>query len=142
MNKLKGIGVATLVILFLVGLSLGGLAWRYYTAEIRGKVDAQESIESASSRIQRYQEFFGICQSVQTKEDAIDNLRANTTMDEEKKGVAITANQNARSALINEYNSKSAQSYTAGRFKASNLIYQIPRGIYKENRTTCITSTD
>lgn len=138
MGKIKGVGAFLLAIVVLIALALGGLAWRYYTAEIRGRVDAQEQIESAPSRIQRYQEFFNLCQSIQTKEDSIDNLRANSTMDEERKGTAITANQNARAQLINEYNSKSAQSYTAARFKASNLVYQIPRGSYENNRTNCI----
>jgi hypothetical protein len=140
MGKIKGVGVFLLVIVLLVVLSLAGLAWRYHTAEIRGRVGAEEQIESSASRIQRYQEFFSICQSVQTKEDAIDNLRANTSMDESRKDSAITANQNARAQLINEYNSKSAQSYTAARFKASNLIYQIPRGAYESNRTNCIVN--
>lgn len=138
MGKIKGVGAFLLAIVVLIALALGTLAWRYYTAELRGRVDAQEQIESAPSRIQRYQEFFNLCQSIQTKEDAIDNLRANSTMDEERKGTAITANQNARAQLINEYNSKSAQSYTATRFKASNLVYQIPRGPYENNRTNCI----
>jgi hypothetical protein len=139
MSKTKGVGAFLLAIIVFIALALGGLAWRYYTAELRGRVDAQEQIESAPSRIQRYQEFFNLCQSIQTKEDAIDNLRANSTMDEERKGTAITANQNARAQLINEYNSKSAQSYTAARFKASNLAYQIPRGPYENSRTNCIT---
>ena len=143
MKKEMSQGVLAIIVLViaLVVASLSSLAWRYFTAEVRGTVDAEEQIESASSRIQRYQEFFNICQSIQTKEDAIDNLRANSTMDEERKGMAITANQNARSNLINKYNSKSAQNYTAERFKQSNLVYRIPRGIYKDQRTTCITST-
>lgn len=138
MKSLKIFGAIIAVISLLVAISLGGYAWRYFTAPIKGKVGAEEQIESAPSRIQRYEEFFGICQSVQTKEDAIDNLRANSTMDQERKGAAITANQNARAALINEYNSKSAQAYTAARFKASNLIYQIPRGPYQGSRTQCV----
>lgn len=140
MGKLKGVGVIVLLLVLIAVLSFGTLAWRYYTAELQGRVDAEEQIESSSSRIQRYQEFFSICQSVQTKEDAIDNLRNNTSMDDQRKGSAITANQNARAQLINEYNSKSAQSYTAARFKASNLIYQIPRGPYENVRTNCVLS--
>ena len=140
MGKLKGVGVIVLLLVLIAVLSFGTLAWRYYTAELQGRVDAEEQIESSSSRIQRYQEFFSICQSVQTKEDAIDNLRNNTSMDDQRKGSAITANQNARAQLINEYNSKSAQSYTAARFKASNLIYQNPRGPYENVRTNCVLS--
>lgn len=139
MGKLKASGVVVLVIVGLVVLSLLGLGYRYMTAEIRGRVAAEEQLRSAPSRIQRYQEFFSLCQSVQTKEDAIDNLRANTTMDADRRETAITANQNARASLINEYNSKSAQAYTAARFKASNLIYQIPRGPYQNTRTNCVT---
>lgn len=138
MGKIRGIGFFILGIILLVAISLGTLAWRYYTAEVRGTVGAQEQIESAPSRIQRYQEFFNLCQSIQSKEDAIDNLRSNSSMNEQYKDSAITANQNARATLINEYNSKSAQSYTAARFKASNLVYQIPRGPYESNRTNCV----
>ena len=133
----KGVLAIIILVVTIVVASLSSLAWRYFTAEIQGRVEAEEQIESASSRIQRYQEFFNICQSIQTKEDAIDNLRANSTMDKERKDMAITANQNARSQLINEYNSKSAQSYTAERFKQSNLVERIPRGIYNNQRTIC-----
>lgn len=131
-----------LMILGLIGsmilISLSTLAYRYFTAEVRGVVDAEEQIEGAASRIQRYQEFFNLCQSIQAKEDAIDNILANTTMGESGQGAAVTANQNSRAQLIAEYNSKSSQSYTSARFKASNLPYTIERGPYTgSNKTNC-----
>lgn len=123
---------------FMVATDLGSLMYTKLTAPFRGQAEAERMIESGSSRIQRYQEFFNICQGIQTKEDAIDNLLANASMDTERRDTAVTANQNARAALIAEYNSKSAQAYTAARFKASNLPYQINRGPYTgSNRTNC-----
>lgn len=121
-----------------IALDVGGIFYQKATSGIRGKAEAERIIESGSSRIQRYQEFFNICQGVQAKEDAIDNLLANKTMDTVKRDTAVTANQNARATLIADYNSKSAQAYTAARFKASNLPYQINRGPYNgSNRTNC-----
>lgn len=138
MSSLKIVGVIIVAIVVAIGLSLGTLAYRYFTAEVRGVVGAEEQIEGAASRIQRYQEFFNICQSIQAKEDAIDNIKANTTMSESGQGAAITANQNSRAGLIAEYNSKSSQSYTSARFKASNLPYKIERGPYTgSNKTNC-----
>ena len=123
---------------FMATTDIGGLLYQKWTAPLRGQSEAERTIESGASRIQRYQEFFNICQGIQAKEDAIDNLKANSTMDTERRDTAITANQNARSTLIAEYNSKSTQAYTAARFRDSNLPYQIARGPYLgTNRTVC-----
>lgn len=125
---------------FMATTDIGGLLYQKFTAPLRGQSEAERSIEGGASRIQRYQEFFNICQGIQSKEDAIDNLKANGSMDTQKRDTAITANQNARATLIAEYNSKSGQAYTASRFKASNLPYQINRGPYTgSNRTNCVT---
>lgn len=125
---------------FMTLTDIGSLLYQKWTAPLRGQTEAERTIESGASRIQRYQEFFNICQGIQAKEDAIDNLQANSTMDTEKRDTAVTANQNARATLIAEYNGKSAQAYTAARFKDSNLPYQINRGPYTgANRTNCVT---
>lgn len=138
MSKTKIFGLVLLFIAAIITISLGTLGYRYLTAEVKGRVGAEEQIEGAASRIQRYQEFFNICQGIQAKEDAIDNLGLNDTMADSGKGAAITANQNARSTLIAEYNSKASQSYTSGRFRDSDLPYQIPRGPYTgDNKTNC-----
>lgn len=121
----------------LVGITLAGYGISYLMAPIQGAVEAQRTITSGNSRIQRYEEFFNICLGVQAKEDAIDALMANSSMDTTKRDLAITANQSARGKLIAEYNSKSSMSYTSERFKASNLPYQLTRGQYNGNRTNC-----
>lgn len=132
---LAAAGLAGFLVL-LLGSDLFGLWYKGQTAPFRGKMNAEQQIESAPSRIQRYEEFFALCQGVQTKEDQIDSLLVSNIS---KREVALTAQQAARSKLINEYNAKSAQAYTAARFKASNLIYQIPRGAYDgTNPTNCI----
>lgn len=128
MSKIIAIvGALAAVIGLTVGLDIFGLWYRAETAPIRGKSNAEVQIESAPSRIQRYEEFFALCQSVQTKEDQILALQANQTMKPAKRDIAITAQQAARSQLINEYNSKSAQAYTAARFKDSNLPSELSR---------------
>tara|TARA_Y100000310_G_scaffold74348_1_gene70464 strand:+ start:6034 stop:6459 length:426 start_codon:yes stop_codon:yes gene_type:complete len=124
-----GLGIAT---------DLGGLLYKKETAAFRGKANAEHQIESAASRIQRYEEFFNICQSIQAKEAAIDTIKASMSQDNQLYSVSITSNQMARSTLIAEYNSKTAQSYTSARFKASNLPYRIDLSQYDgSNKTEC-----
>jgi hypothetical protein len=130
-----GVGIAAIAGLAMT--DLGGMAYNYFTAPLRGMVEAQRTVTSGASRIQRYEEFFNICQSIQAKELAIDSLNANSTMDAAKRDTAITANQSARGKLISEYNSKASMAYTYARFKASNLPYSIQSGLYEGNSTNC-----
>jgi len=124
---------------FMTATDIGSLLYQKWTAPLRGASEAERTIESGASRIQRYQEFFNVCQGVQAKEDAIDALKANLSMDEQDRDRAITANQTARAQLIADYNSMAAQSYTAARFQASNLPYQLERGLYNgANKTNCV----
>ena len=90
------VGIVALgaVIGLTVGLDLFGLWYRGATAPIRGNSDAEVQIESAPSRIQRYEEFFALCQSVQTKEDQILALEANSSMnDQQKATLTLTRNE-------------------------------------------------
>lgn len=135
---LLGAGGVLAFVAFMTATDIGSMLYSQATSGLRGATEAERTIESGASRIQRYQEFFAICEGVQTKEDAIDNLLANNTMDEVTRDTAVTANQNARAQLIAEYNSKSGQSYTAARFKDSNLPFQLARGPYiGTNQTNC-----
>lgn len=61
---------------FMVATDIGSLLYQKATAPLRGQTEAERMIEGGASRIQRYQEFFNICQGIQAKEDAIDNLKA------------------------------------------------------------------
>jgi len=134
---LGGLGLVVATIGLSIALDLGGLFYQGQTAGFRGAMEAERQIESAPSRIQRYEEFFNICQGVQAREDAIDALLANASINEEDRDRAITANQSARAQLIAEYNSMASQDYTAARFQASNLPYQLTRGLYDGDQTNC-----
>src|SRR3546814_2987104 len=63
------IGVA--VIATVAVTAAGSWAWRYYTAEIRGVVGAEERIQSAPSRIAAYDRFFDLCAAIQGHEGTI-----------------------------------------------------------------------
>ena len=49
-------------------------AIKYYTADIRGRINANEQIKSGASRIVNYNHFFNVCASIQTTESQIDFL--------------------------------------------------------------------
>ena len=61
-------------VLIVVGLIVGVWAYRYYTAETRGKIGAREQIQSSSSRISGYNHFFNLCASIQGHEGALDSI--------------------------------------------------------------------
>lgn len=132
------LGVAALVGLF-IALDLGGLVYQENTAEMRGESDAEQRIESAGSRIEAYERFFDLCASVQAREAAMDAIRANDAMDEEKRSTAIMSNETQRGRLIADYNSDSTKNYTQARFKDSDLPWRLDRGAYDgSNQTRCV----
>lgn len=113
------------VILVIVLISAASLGWRYYTAEVKGVVDAKEQIESANNRIEKYEEFFGICASVQTLKHGIETqerlLTASTSDSMSERVMTNISGMEAQLARqVNAYNAKS-QMYTRKKFKASNL---------------------
>lgn len=117
-------------IIFLLTLTAGGWAWKYYTAEIRGRVDAEQRIESGANRIQQYNKFFNMCNNVKSIKTALDSQRSLLDNAEDSKersrirsNIAGMEAQLAR--YVNQYNSEASQSYTAARFLASELPYQL-----------------
>lgn len=141
MSDMKTIGLYGLGFVALIGVGVAtdlfGIFYQKETAGIRGQSEAERLIESGSSRIQRYEEFFGICSAVQAKESAIDALRRNDSMDESRRDTAITSNEIARDRLIAEYNAKAGMAYTAARFLASNLPATLSIEAYDGTRTLC-----
>lgn len=121
--------IAVIAAIFL--LTVGGWAWRYYTAEVRGTVDAEEQIESAASRIARYEEFYNRCASVQSHEDALvaqEERLANLDSDSKEASrvrTVIAGIKSQRARAIRQYNADASNSYTSGRFRASNLPYRL-----------------
>lgn len=113
------------VFLTIVLLTVASLAWRYYTAEVKGVVGAKEQIESANNRIEKYEEFFTTCASVQTLKHSINTQKkmlaeSNSESMAERVMTNISGMEAHLARLVNEYNTKS-QMYTRKKFKASNL---------------------
>jgi len=138
---------ATLIIIGIIALiallTVGSWAYRYYTAEIRGTVDAEEQIESAPSRISRYEEFYNRCASIQGHEDSIQAQmkRLDSVDPESSEAGRVRANiaglESQRARSIRRYNTDAANSYTMGRFRASNLPYRLD---INADNTQCIVN--
>jgi hypothetical protein len=110
----------------LVLVPVGVWGARVFFAEEIGRGNAEIQIESANSRVPRYERFYDVCVSVQNAEAAIDaeTKRLDQTTDANERHRIlqnISANEMARANGINEYNSLSGQYYTNDRFQGYNL---------------------
>ncbi len=128
--SLFAVFLATIVGILL--LWAGIIVFRYFTAEIRGIVTAEEQIESAGSRIARYEYFFDLCASVQANEVVIDRLTQQLenpnleSKDRIRLETTLTGVISARTTSATKYNSEATKSYTSARFHDSDLPYQLP----------------
>lgn len=130
-------GLAAFVLLIVAAYAI-----QYYTADVRGRVDAQEQRKSGASRIAGYELFFNRCAAIQTNEAQIDALKAelkNTTDPREQARINanITGVTAARNGGINQYNADARKEYTEGQFRDSSLPFQIPVGEYTGRKTSC-----
>lgn len=133
-------------IVLIGGIVAGGLAIRYYTADPKGKVVAQEQIKSAATRIPAYNHFFDMCAEVQTLEAAIDATleelaRLEPGTDEYvRTSRNLTAQKIARAEAIAQYNADAQKDYTVGQFRASKLPYQLDPTPYPHEggKTQCV----
>jgi hypothetical protein len=128
-----------MVILAIAILTLLGLGWRYILASPRGKVQAQEQIQSGSSRIAAYNHFFDLCAAVQSDEAAMASLRSEllTNPPDSRRtqiNASLTALRSARAEKINQYNADARKDYTIGQFKSSGLPYTL---ILTQEVTSC-----
>lgn len=116
------LGIAVLVV---------GSWWiRYATAEVRGRIEAREQIQSADYRIFSYDHFFNLYADVQAFEDQIRNQRAIVADLSEEEEIAryrrnINALLNQRASVIRQYNADARKEGTRGQFRADQLPYQI-----------------
>lgn len=124
--------IAALTIGFLallIAMSIGGLAWRYYTADVRGVVDAEEQITRGTNRIQQYERFFDLCSQAQTMQSSIESqelLLEDADESERRRIRSNLAGMNAQlNRYVNQYNVNAAKDYTAARFQASNLPFNL-----------------
>lgn len=144
MSKTKITLIVVGVFVVFIALSFFSWGWRYMTAEIRGRVGAEEQIESAPSRIANYEHFFDLCASVQRKESKIAAQRRaleGTTSEEDRQRIRqnIAALEGARAGDIHRYNADASKQYTRARFLDSDLPYRLdPRA----EETTCITTAE
>jgi hypothetical protein len=118
------------IVVFLAIMFVSGLL-SIATAPFRGEVEKHELVEADGSyRIAAYDQFYQLCSSIQSKNDQIKILKSemDSSTDDARKAQlqsGITANQNTKAELVNEYNSKAASEYTRGQFKDSDLPFEI-----------------
>lgn len=117
---LVGMGVVALILATSTALLFATGTIQKWTADFRGDVKATEQTKANGSfRIATYEDFFALCSSVQSDEDAIRNaekeLGNEQTTNERaaKLRQNITAMENTRSEAIREYNSKAGQEHRA-----------------------------
>lgn len=113
-----------------IALIFGSWAWKYYTASIKGKVNAEVQIESAESRIQWYNHFHDLCSVVQSNKESLrvqKMLLESSESNDER--IRIRANIGGIQAQIarnvNRYNADASKNYTAARFKDSDLPFKL-----------------
>lgn len=129
--------------LIFIAVPIAVWAFRVETADIKGRGDAEMTIQAAPYRMTKYNYFFDLCVSVQNAEASIDTLTSqlNNTTDE---GQRFIVRQNLNGALaarangINMYNAE-ARKYTAEEFRDSDLPEQLSTQPYVVGgiKTTC-----
>lgn len=133
--------------LVLIALTIGGVwAFRWYTAEFRGKLDAREEILSGPQRIGAYNHFFNLCASVQGNEASLDALRDELasyepgTKDYSRTLTNITGVRATRARSIAQYNADAAKDYTIGQFRDLDLPFELSTADYTgEVKTQCVS---
>ena len=143
-------GMALVVILVILGAigTVGGLVWNYLLAGPQGAVAARQIIQADGNyRIQAYQHFFDLCQSVQTNDDQIASQYAvlnqypkNDHSDRNRVLTNIAGLEAFRASNIREYNADATQSYTVGQFRSSALPYQLPTHPYRKGESISCAS--
>lgn len=116
---------ALLAFLVITGFATGTI--QKWSADWRGDVAAKEQTKANGSfRVSTYNDFFNLCSSVQSDEDAIRNAQdemkdPDTTPDRKAKlRQNITATKNTRAESIRDYNAKAANEYKAA-FRSQDL---------------------
>lgn len=122
-------------------LAVGHWAFSWWAAPYQGKLQARQQIQSGNYRIQAYTQFFSLCASVTTMDQALQqsysDLKTASKGDKSRIETNITAQLNDRNDAANQYNTQSQESYTVGQFKASKLPYVIPA--YKKGKVfSCV----
>jgi hypothetical protein len=127
---------ALVTVILTITLVIGGISW--LTAPFRGEVDKRDRTEgSGAFRVATYEEFFGLCSTVQSKEGTMKALEEeNKTASEARQAqisTSLTALKASRIEAVNEYNAKAAQEHRSA-FKDKDLP---PRLDVNDMNTTC-----
>lgn len=132
-------GIFLVSFVLILALTLGGTVLRGLTAPLFGWADAEVQIESAESRIARYEHFFGLCSAVESYEDQIvvleeqlENTDKSDSKEVNRLNSSIAGLKGQRSRSINDYNAQARMEYTSARFHDSSLPYQLT--VEGENR--------
>lgn len=128
---MKPVYIFLLAFVAVIMLIAATWAFRYYTAPIKGKVDAQVEIESGKNRIVKYNRFYDLYatiqadyDSLQTQEDLLKELKEAEKPNEGeiarvRTNVAALRAQVKRD--IREYNADMRKTYTDARFAPDDL---------------------
>lgn len=137
-----GIGLLILVAIAaaLVAIDLSYTWYKSQTAEYHGKANAEVQIESAPSRMANYNSFYDQCAAIQGYESAIKVQESAITIgmpadDRSRTMTVIAGIQAQRGRAIAQYNADARKRYTAARFKASDLPFQIDDSTH--GKTSC-----
>lgn len=137
-----GVGLLILVALAatLVAIDLGSTLYKAKTAVFHGKANAEVQIESAPSRIANYNSFYDQCAAIQGYESAIKVQESAITLgmpadDRSRVTTVIAGIQAQRGRAISQYNADARKQYTAARFKASDLPFQLDDSSH--GKTSC-----
>jgi hypothetical protein len=145
-----GCSIFTVIVGLIVLSVAGSVGWwvlsSFVFADEIGRGNAERQIESAPSRISRYEYFFDLCVSVQTAETAIDQETARLEAETNESVRSqirqnISAQHTVRMNGVNTYNADAKKDYTSARFLASNLPYQLSTQPYVAGgtKTQCAT---
>lgn len=110
-------------------LIVGGWAYRYYTAPIRGQIEQREEVQSGDYRLYSYEHFYNMYANIQAYEDQIRNQQEMLETVEGDEAARyrqnINALKNQRASAIREYNSDARKEESRGQFRSDDLPYQI-----------------
>lgn len=144
-DTLKGLGTGLLVLAAIaatgVAIDLGTTWYKAKTAAFHGKANAEVQIESAPSRIANYNSFYDQCAAIQGYESAIKVQESAITLgmpadDRSRTMTVIAGIQAQRGRAIAQYNADARKQYTAARFKASDLPFQLNDSV--NGATQCV----
>lgn len=140
MSKFKVWGIILMIFVVLVLMVPAGWAIKYFTADIRGRIEANETIKSGDNRIAQYDHFFNLCASVQADEARLEALKVELEktpddVDKSRLLANITGVTSHRARIITQYNADAAKNYTSGQFRDSNLPYRLH---IEDENTTCV----